>query len=44
MAVVCKAQVPYLVDPNTDTSIQDSQEAIAYLFKQYGGGSTAVAA
>lgn len=33
--LVC-AQVPYLVDPNTGTSIGDSEKIVEYLFKTYG--------
>ncbi|GAQ89363.1 hypothetical protein KFL_005140070 [Klebsormidium nitens] len=33
-------QVPYLVDPNTATSVGDSEEIVKYLFKTYGQAST----
>lgn len=33
-----KAQVPYLVDPNTDTEAYESDEIIRYLFRRYGAG------
>jgi hypothetical protein len=36
--LVC-AQVPYLVDPNTGTSIGDSEKIVEYLFKTYGQAS-----
>lgn len=32
-----KAQFPYLVDPNTDTRMYESEAIIAYLFRAYGG-------
>lgn len=32
-----KAQFPYLVDPNTDTRMYESEAIIAYLFRTYGG-------
>lgn len=35
------SQVPYLIDPNTGKSIQDSEQAVKYLFATY---STAEAA
>lgn len=38
-----RLQVPYLVDPNTGTTIQDSEEAVAYLFRQYGRNAPASA-
>jgi glutathione S-transferase len=34
-----KAQFPYLVDPNTDTAMYESNDIIAYLFAQYGTGA-----
>jgi glutathione S-transferase len=37
-----KVQVPYLIDPNTDTEIYESDDIVAHLEKQYGlGGHTA---
>jgi glutathione S-transferase len=33
-----KAQFPYLVDPNTDTEMYESDEIVAYLFRRYGAG------
>ena len=32
-----KAQFPYLVDPNTDTRMYESDAIVAYLFATYGG-------
>jgi glutathione S-transferase len=32
-----KAQFPYLVDPNTATSMYESDDIVAYLFETYGG-------
>ena len=32
-----KSQFPYLVDPNTDTRMYESDDIVAYLFKTYGG-------
>jgi glutathione S-transferase len=34
-----KQQFPYLVDPNTGTSLYESGEIIAYLYRTYGSGS-----
>jgi glutathione S-transferase len=34
-----KAQFPYLVDPNTGKEMYESDEIIAYLFREYGDGS-----
>ncbi len=31
-------QYPYLVDPNTGTSMYESAEIVAYLFREYGDG------
>jgi len=31
-----KMQFPYLVDPNTDRSMYESDDIVAYLFEQYG--------
>ena len=31
------SSVPYLVDPNTGESLGESEEIVAYLFRQYGG-------
>jgi glutathione S-transferase len=37
-----KVQVPYLIDPNTETAMYESDAIVAYLEKQYGpGGHTA---
>lgn len=33
-----KEQFPFLVDPNTGTSMYESDEIVKYLFKQYGEG------
>ena len=33
-----KAQFPYLVDPNTGTSMYESNEIVRYLFTEYGDG------
>lgn len=33
-----KQQFPYLVDPNTDRSMYESDDIVAYLFDQYGAG------
>jgi anaphase-promoting complex subunit 7 len=33
-------QVPYLVDPNTGEAIQDSEQAVRYLFATYASAST----
>lgn len=33
-----KRQFPYLVDPNTDTALYESNDIIRYLFKTYGAG------
>ena len=32
-----KQQFPYLVDPNSDTSMYESADIIDYLYRQYGG-------
>lgn len=37
-----KAQFPYLVDPNTGTSMYESTDIIAYLAKTYGDGEVPV--
>eukprot|EP00899_Mesostigma_viride_P026107 jgi/Mesvir1/6681/Mv08908-RA.1 len=34
-----KAQFPYMVDPNTGTQMYESDDIIAYLFKNYGAGA-----
>ncbi len=34
-----KLQFPLLVDENTDTTLYESSDIIAYLFRTYGGGS-----
>ena len=34
-----KAQFPFLVDPNTDTAIYESDDIVAYLFDRYGDGA-----
>lgn len=31
-----KMQFPYLVDPNTDTRLYESEDIVAYLFREYG--------
>jgi len=33
-----KAQFPYLVDPNTDTEMYESDDIVRYLFDRYGDG------
>jgi glutathione S-transferase len=33
-----KAQFPYLIDPNTDTEMYESDDIVQYLFDQYGDG------
>ena len=33
-----KAQFPYLVDPNTGQALYESDEIVAYLFREYGAG------
>jgi glutathione S-transferase len=33
-----KAQFPYLVDPNTGKEMYESDDIVAYLFRQYGAG------
>jgi glutathione S-transferase len=35
-----KVQVPYLIDPNTETEMYESDEIVAYLEEHYGDGST----
>jgi len=35
-----KMQVPYLVDPNTDTAMYESDDIVRYLDSTYGRGST----
>lgn len=35
-AVSGDTNCPYLIDPNTNTAIQDSQQAVSYLFATYG--------
>src|SRR6185369_5113544 len=32
-----KAQFPYLVDPNTNTRLYESDDIVAYLYRTYGG-------
>lgn len=34
-----KEQFPYLVDPNTDQAMYESDEIVAYLYRTYGKGS-----
>lgn len=34
-----KAQFPFLVDPNTDTELYESDDIVTYLFDQYGNGA-----
>ena len=36
-----RMQVPYLIDPNTDTEMPESDDIIAYLFRTYGSGGGA---
>lgn len=36
-----KQQVPYLIDPNTQTQLYESEDIIAYLNTHYGGGHPA---
>jgi glutathione S-transferase len=36
-----KVQAPFLIDPNTETELYESDEIIAYLNKQYGAGKQA---
>lgn len=38
-----KQQFPYLVDPNTDTSLYESDAIVKYLFMQYGTGNAPLA-
>lgn len=38
-----RQQFPYLVDPNTDTSLYESDAIVKYLFKQYGTGKAPLA-
>jgi glutathione S-transferase len=33
-----KVQVPYLIDPNTETEMYESDDIVAYLERQYGAG------
>lgn len=33
-----KMQVPFLIDPNTDTSLYESDDIVSYLAKTYGAG------
>ncbi|XP_010538905.1 PREDICTED: uncharacterized protein LOC104813086 isoform X2 [Tarenaya hassleriana] len=33
-----REQFPFLIDPNTDTSLYESGDIVNYLFKQYGNG------
>ena len=33
-----KAQFPYLVDPNTEKELYESDDIVTYLFEQYGDG------
>jgi len=34
-----KAQFPYLVDPNADTAMYESDDIVAHLFRRYGAGA-----
>ncbi len=34
-----KVQVPFLIDPNTSTSMYESDDIVAYLFRTYGNGA-----
>lgn len=36
-----QSQFPYMVDPNTKTSMYESDDIISYLFESYGEGSKA---
>jgi glutathione S-transferase len=38
-----KVQCPYLIDPNTDTALYESDDIIAYLFRTYGTGPAPLA-
>lgn len=38
-----RQQFPFLVDPNTDTSLYESDDIVKYLFRQYGTGSVPLA-
>src|SRR6516225_6778167 len=38
-----KAQFPYLVDPNTDAEMYESDAIITYLFDRYGDGAVPIA-
>jgi len=38
-----KMQFPYLIDPNTDTALYESDEIVTYLFDQYGDGAVPLA-
>jgi glutathione S-transferase len=38
-----KAQFPYLIDPNTQVELYESDEIVAYLFGQYGDGNVPAA-
>jgi len=33
-----KVQVPYLIDPNTETEMYESDDIVSYLYRQYGLG------
>lgn len=37
-----KRQFPYLVDPNSDVALYESDDIVAYLFKTYGDGKVPV--
>lgn len=41
MARTGRLQVPYLVDPNTDTALYESDDIVRYLRETYGGASVA---
>ena len=38
-----KAQFPYLVDPNTERALYESDDIVAYLFREYGPGRVPLA-
>ncbi|PRP75313.1 hypothetical protein PROFUN_05624 [Planoprotostelium fungivorum] len=37
-----KEQVPFLIDPNTDTKMYETKDIINYLFSQYGPGADVI--
>ena len=38
-----RAMFPYLVDPNTDVAMYESDDIVAYLFREYGDGQVPLA-